>query len=256
MSWWDDQPPPPAAPQTPASGSGGNTDPAAAKAFILNWQATHSPSEGIGAIQAALKANGFNVDRFMYGNTPSNNELNVGGEKFKVIGGEDNPSTASWYRPGDNDGGGGFGAGSLGGNLLSPWTQNFTPPPQFTPPPNFQNPTAEEAAATPGYQFALQQGLQGVERGAAAKGTLLTGGTLKGLAQYGSGLASQTYGDTWNRAYQTNSDQYNRAYQNSNDVYNRSLGQYLLGRENFQLNQDRPFSKLSSVAQLGKPTPN
>lgn len=46
---------------------------------------------------------------------------------------------------------------------------------------------------TPGYQFALQQGLRGVQSSAAAKGTLLTGGTLKALQGYGTGLADQTY---------------------------------------------------------------
>ena len=59
---------------------------------------------------------------------------------------------------------------------------------------------------TPGYQFTLQQGEQGVQRSAAANGTLLTGGTLKALAGYDAGLASQTYQNAVNNAlglYQT-----------------------------------------------------
>lgn len=58
---------------------------------------------GIGAMQAALAAKGYKLDRFMYGNTPSNNEFVVNGEKFKVIGGEDSPASAYFYTPGTND---------------------------------------------------------------------------------------------------------------------------------------------------------
>lgn len=46
---------------------------------------------------------------------------------------------------------------------------------------------------TPGYQFAQQQGMDAIQRSAASKGTLLTGGTLKALQGYGTGLADQTY---------------------------------------------------------------
>ena len=52
---------------------------------------------------------------------------------------------------------------------------------------------------TPGYQFARDEGLQAIQRSAAAKGTLLTGGTLKGLARYGEGIADQLYNETYDR---------------------------------------------------------
>jgi hypothetical protein len=55
----------------------------------------------------------------------------------------------------------------------------------------------------PGYQFRLSEGLKGIERSAAARGTLLTGGTLKALGQYHQGLASQDFGDAWQRAMNT-----------------------------------------------------
>ncbi len=69
---------------------------------------------------------------------------------------------------------------------------------------------------SPGYQFARDQGLQGIERSAAAKGTLLTGGTLKRLAQYGTGLADQTYGDAFQRALNTLKTQYDDLYNLAN----------------------------------------
>jgi hypothetical protein len=71
--------------------------------FIADWQQSHSPSEGIGPMAAAAAQQFPDVSRFMYGATPSNNELNLGGEKFKVLGGEGTPG-AYWYKPGTNDG--------------------------------------------------------------------------------------------------------------------------------------------------------
>jgi hypothetical protein len=48
-------------------------------------------------------------------------------------------------------------------------------------------------AQTPGYQFALQQGLQATQSGFAAQGLGQSGAALKGAAQYSEGLASTTY---------------------------------------------------------------
>jgi len=56
-----------------------------------------------------------------------------------------------------------------------------------------------EFEADPGYQFRLEQGLQGVERGAAARGGALGGGTLKALTEYGQGIGSQEYGKAHRR---------------------------------------------------------
>ncbi len=106
------------------------------------------------------------------------------------------------------------------GSLLAPWTTPFTP----------RDPS--QIAQDPAYQFQLGQGTQAINRSAAARGTLLTGGTLKSLDQYGQGLAS-----TFNDKY-----------------YARDLGEYQLAQQNFYANQDRPFSKLSQLATLGKPT--
>jgi len=46
---------------------------------------------------------------------------------------------------------------------------------------------------SPGYQFRLGEGLKALERSAAARGTLQTGGTLKGLTRYGQEYASNEY---------------------------------------------------------------
>ena len=54
---------------------------------------------------------------------------------------------------------------------------------------------------TPGYQFRLQQGLKGVEDSAAARGTLLTGGTIEDLNDYAQGSASQEFDNEYRRLF-------------------------------------------------------
>lgn len=53
--------------------------------------------------------------------------------------------------------------------------------------------------ASPDYQFTLDQGLQGLDRGAAARGSLYGGGHSADILGYASGLASQNYGNYYNR---------------------------------------------------------
>jgi len=48
-------------------------------------------------------------------------------------------------------------------------------------------------AATPGYQFAKQQGTQSTINAASAMGLGLSGNTLEGISQFNTGLADQTY---------------------------------------------------------------
>lgn len=55
---------------------------------------------------------------------------------------------------------------------------------------------------TPGYQFTLQQGLKSLNNQNSAQGLGLSGAQQKGLLQYATGLANQTYGDQYNRALQ------------------------------------------------------
>ncbi|WP_156174076.1 DNA transfer protein p32 [Cupriavidus basilensis] len=79
------------------------------------------------------------------------------------------------------------------------------------------NPSQKQLEQTPGYQFTLQQGLKGVDNAAAAKGLNLSGAQLKGISDYTTGLADQTYQQQYQNALQSfmtnygiNSDQYNR----------------------------------------------
>lgn len=52
---------------------------------------------------------------------------------------------------------------------------------------------------SPDYQFALDQGLQARDRSAASRGGLFSGGHQADLLKFGQGLASQNYGDYYNR---------------------------------------------------------
>lgn len=54
-------------------------------------------------------------------------------------------------------------------------------------------------AQNPAYQFVRDQGLQGLDRSAAARGALWSGGADADRLRYASGLASQEYGNEWNR---------------------------------------------------------
>lgn len=56
--------------------------------------------------------------------------------------------------------------------------------------------------ADPGYQFRLEQGAKALERAGAAKGMTLSGAQMKGLTDFNSGMASQEYGNAYNRFMQ------------------------------------------------------
>ena len=49
------------------------------------------------------------------------------------------------------------------------------------------------------YQWRFNQGLQGLDRSAAARGGLFSGGHSADLMRFGQGMASQEYNDQWNR---------------------------------------------------------
>jgi hypothetical protein len=51
----------------------------------------------------------------------------------------------------------------------------------------------------PGYAFRMSEGMKGLERSAAARGGLLSGGTLKGIQRFGQDMASQEYQNAFNR---------------------------------------------------------
>lgn len=114
--------------------------------------------------------------------------------------------------------GGAAGLGGAYGSLL----QGFNTP--------FVAPTAAQAAATPGYQFQLQQGEQAIQNSAAAQGGLISGNTLQALDQYSQGLASTNY----------------------QQVYNNAIQQYQQAYNIFQGNQANTFNRLAALSGVGQ----
>lgn len=68
---------------------------------------------------------------------------------------------------------------------------------------NLLSPNSATAQSTlsglPGYQFALNQGLQSTQSGAAARGLGTSGAAMRGAADYTTGLANQYYFDYANQ---------------------------------------------------------
>lgn len=93
----------------------------------------------------------------------------------------------------------------------------------------------------PGYAFRMEQGRQALERGAAAKGGLYSGGAAKELLEYGQGLGSQEYGAAFNR-FQTN---------RANKV-NDYTGRY----NRFQTNRANKLNPLQSIMGAGQSSAN
>lgn len=90
----------------------------------------------------------------------------------------------------------------------------------------FRAPTAEEARATPGYQFTLDQGLKAAQNSASARGLGASGAAMKGASAFANGLADTTYNDVYNRSLGTFKTNYGMA----SDNVNRLLGVATLGQ--------------------------
>lgn len=195
-------------------------------------------------LESALQANGSKL-------TPAN----ASGERTKIW----DPELGDWVRVGFGEGtwqyipqgwGENGPQGNQGGDLMAPWTEPFAYP-SYEPPPAFVAPTADEAFNDEGFKFALGEGKKALERSAAAKGTLLTTGTLKDLDQFSQGAASQQYDKVYSR--RLNEHQYQGGLERGDWAtdYNKALGEYRQSYDVFNNNQDRPFNKLMGVAGMG-----
>jgi hypothetical protein len=59
--------------------------------------------------------------------------------------------------------------------------------------------TMDKFQQDPGYAFRMKEGLRALENTAAARGGLLSGNAMRGLTRYGQGLASEEFGNAFNR---------------------------------------------------------
>ncbi len=134
-------------------------------------------------------------------------------------------------------GGGALGgaAGMLGdfGAFTKPYTGSFSAP-------TFSAPSGLSLENDPGYQARLKFGTDAIQSSAAAKGTLLTGGTVKDLERYGEDYGSNEYANV-----------YSRALQGSQLGYNQALSGFQQNYDIFRNNQTDPFNKLYQTTSLG-----
>ena len=61
----------------------------------------------------------------------------------------------------------------------------------------------------PGYQFRMDQGIEALDKSAAARGRLLSGAQQKGLTDYAQGVASQEYANAYAREANEKARRYN-----------------------------------------------
>jgi hypothetical protein len=79
-------------------------------------------------------------------------------------------------------------------NALPQYVQGIQPGGELT-----RGFTMADYQADPGYAFRLQEGIKALDRTAAARGGLLGGNQLRGVAQFGQNLASEEFGNAYNR---------------------------------------------------------
>ena len=106
-----------------------------------------------------------------------------------------------------------------GGKPIIPGQTGYTSPPMGDRPPKQlpapsitdvgpggfprENPGGVEGGyqfqTDPGYQFRFSEGVRALDRSAAARGGLLSGGYGRALTRYGQGFASEEFGNVYNR---------------------------------------------------------
>jgi len=125
----------------------------------------------------------------------------------------------------------------------------------YDPASAMRNFSASDFQADPGYAFRLSEGMKALDRTAASRGGLLSGATLKGAQRYGSDLASQEYGNAYNR-FQNNRTAQSQEYQNAFNRYqaNRAAQEQAYGNayNRFQTERINTLAPLQSLAGVGQ----
>lgn len=119
--------------------------------------------------------------------------------------------------------------GAFPSDLLQPWDKTFTPP------------DAATIKDSPLVQSRINLGLDTMQKGAAGKGTLLTPGFQKSIADYAGDVGSQEYWNLYNSAAQ----EYQNAYSMFEGDKSRRANTWL-GVGNFD------FGALMGLTQMGQ----
>lgn len=127
--------------------------------------------------------------------------------------------------------GGSYGTGSLAqapGTYTAPTFTSQTPyqVPTIATPTAFEAPSGLTEANDPGFQARMKMGTDAIQASAAAKGSILSGGTLKALDRYAQDYASNEYGNIYSRALQTNNTNTGNAFRSAEDNAQYGLAGY------------------------------
>jgi len=101
--------------------------------------------------------------------------------------------------------------------------------------------TGEDLKNEPGYQFGLNQGTQGIERGQAARGNFLSGAAMKELTRFNEDYAGTKFDAGFNRASAT----YGTNLARRQNEWNTNLGAY-------NQNRNTIYNFLTGVSNTGQ----
>lgn len=107
----------------------------------------------------------------------------------------------------------------------------------FDPNTLLENFNTQQMEQDPGYAFRLAEGQRAIERSTAARGGLQSGAALKAAAQYGQDMASQEYGNSFNRFMATKAAQ--------SQEYGNAFNRFTTERQNLLA----PLMSLTSSGQ-------
>lgn len=117
----------------------------------------------------------------------------------------------------------------------------------------FTNPITMDQAtleSTPGYQFALSQGLKSVQNGYAARGLGSSGAAMKGAAQFATGLADQTYNTRFQQEMDQRNAIFDRMTQSQNNAFSRLYDTSALGESAAAGSAGNAMQTGSNIVQL------
>lgn len=251
----------------PGTDAGGGGDAASFDNFLDFWDAWDGLD--IGAAAAAwttahpndpATAIGHSGDAVRYRGQDWDGITNVGSE---------NQAKVRLFNPSAGGGGGGgtnpTGANNYGLNQFSSTFQDPSAPIQPFQAGTFTPPTGVDDSNDPGFSTRLKAAQQALERSASARGTLLSGGTLKAITRFSEDYASNEYDKIFGRdlatfntnegerfkAFASNAsltgDQYGRAL----STFNTNTGLYNDAYSRARANQNDLFGQQYSLASLG-----
>lgn len=174
-----------------------------------------------------------------------------------LVGGYMNGTTWVNGSPTTSKGGGsdpgGFGGYQPNGDIygayrnpmsapMSQYAYTPTEAPRFNA-PQWAAPTGEQITNEPGYDFRLREGAKALERSAASKGIVRTGGTMKGLVDYNQNFASHEYSNVFNRALEG----FDRNYRGALDEYRPQFDEWTtksnMGQREAENNWNREWDR-------------